>query len=72
MFTRGSTNFPEIFHGAEEREVQKCWASSMEDFRRRADAGYLKTSEVIVSSNMDGIHFEADDTGNLGKAWLRY
>jgi len=37
-------------------------------FAQEAGAAFLDTSEVIVSSDVDGIHFESDEHQKLGEA----
>ena len=62
----GSTNFPEIFRGAEEKS--KMLGQIYQKFAQEAGVAFLDTSEVIVSSDVDGIHFEADEHRKLGEA----
>ena len=62
----GSTNFPEIFRGAEEKS--KTLGQIYRKFAQEAGAAFLDTAEVIVSSDVDGIHFEADEHRKLGEA----
>ena len=62
----GSTNFPEIFRGAEEKS--KMLGQVYRKFALEAGVAFLDTSEVIVSSDVDGIHFEADQHRKLGEA----
>jgi lysophospholipase L1-like esterase len=62
----GSTNFPEIFLGAEKKS--KRLGQIYRTFAQEAGAAFLDTSKVIVSSNVDGIHFEADEHRKLGEA----
>jgi lysophospholipase L1-like esterase len=62
----GQTNFPELFRGAEEKSI-----ALGELYRRvaqEARAAFLDTSEVIVSSDVDGVHFELDQHRRLGEA----
>src|SRR4030095_15934985 len=65
----GSTNFPEIFRGAEEKS--KMLGQIYRRVAQEAGVAFLDTSEVIVSSDVDGIHFEADDHRKLGEAVAR-
>ena len=65
----GSTNFPEIFHGAEEKS--RILGQIYRKFAQEAGVAFLDTSEVIVSSDVDGIHFEADEHRKLGGAVAR-
>jgi len=62
----GSTNFPEIFRGAEEKS--KMLGQTYRKFAQEAGVAFLDTSEVIVSSDVDGIHFEAEEHRKLGEA----
>lgn len=60
------TSFDEMFQGAEEKSK-----SFPEQYRRVAEERgcyFLDTSEFIVSSPLDGIHFEGEDHGKLGRA----
>jgi len=65
----GSTNFPEIFRGAEEKS--KMLGQIYRKVAQEAGAAFLDASEVIVSSDVDGIHFEADEHRKLGEAVAR-
>jgi lysophospholipase L1-like esterase len=60
------TEFAEMFHGAEAKSLR----FSQHYTRVAAEQGchFLDTSQFIVSSELDGIHFEADEHGKLGKA----
>lgn len=62
----GSTNFPEIFRGAEEKS--KMLGRIYKKFALEAGVAFLDTSEVIGSSDVDGVHFEADNHRKLGEA----
>jgi len=60
------TEFADMFEGAEEKSRRLA-----EQYRRvAAERGcdLLDTSEVIVASDLDGIHFEADEHRKLGQA----
>lgn len=60
------TEFAEMFEGAEAKSTRFS-----EHYRRVAEeqgCDFLDTSEVIVSSNIDGIHFEVSEHQKLGKA----
>ena len=60
------TEFAEMFEGAEAKSKKFS-----EHYRRIAEeqgCEFFDTSEVIVSSDIDGIHFEADEHHKLGKA----
>jgi len=65
----GPTNFPEIFRGAEEKS--RMLGQIYRKFAEEAGAAFLDTSEIIVSSDVDGIHFEADEHRKLGGAVAR-
>ncbi len=60
------TEFAEMFEGAEAKSRRFT-----EHYRRIAEeqgCEFFDTSEVIVSSDIDGIHFEASEHQKLGKA----
>ena len=60
------TDFAEMFEGAEAKSKRFS-----EHYRRVAGeygCRFLDTSEIIVSSELDGIHFELSEHQNLGKA----
>ncbi len=60
------TDFAEMFEGAEAKSRRFA-----EHYRRIAEeqgCEFFDTSEVIVSSDIDGIHFEASEHQKLGKA----
>lgn len=65
----GSTNFPEIFRGAEEKS--KMLGPIYRKFAQEMGAAFLDTSEVIISSDVDGIHFDVDEHRKLGEAVAR-
>ncbi len=60
------TDFAEMFEGAEakSRKFSQHYKRVAEEY----GCDFLDTSEVIVSSDLDGIHFEADQHQKLGKA----
>ncbi len=60
------TEFAEMFVGAEDKST-----GFSEHYRRVAEehgCDFFDTAEVIVSSDIDGIHFEAGEHQKLGKA----
>ena len=60
------TEFAEMFEGAEAKSTRFS-----EHYRRVAEeqgCEFFDTSEVIVSSDIDGIHFEVGEHQKLGKA----
>jgi lysophospholipase L1-like esterase len=60
------TEFAEMFEGAEAKSRRLA-----EHYKRVADeygCEFLDTSKVIVSSDIDGIHLEADEHRKLGNA----
>ena len=60
------TDFAEMFEGAEAKSRKFS-----QHYRRVAEeygCEFLDTSEVIVSSELDGIHFETNEHQKLGKA----
>ena len=59
------TEFAEEFEGAEEksRKFSSRYQQVAEEYR----CGFLDTSEVIVSSDIDGIHLEPNEHHKLGK-----
>ncbi len=62
----GATDFPEIFRGAEEKSKQL--GRIYRAVAKEAGVDFLDTSEVIVSSDVDGIHFDLDEHRKLGEA----
>jgi len=62
----GSTNFPEIFRGAEEKST--ILGRICRKIAQEAGAAFLDTSEVIVSSDVDGIHFDIEEHRKLGES----
>ena len=66
LTTVGPTNFPEIFRGAEEKS--RMLGQIYRKFAQEAGAAFLDTSEVIVSSDVDGIHFDIEEHRKLGES----
>ena len=62
----GSTNFAEIFRGAEEKS--RMLGQIYRKFAQEAGVAFLDTSEIIVSSDVDGIHFDVEEHRKLGEA----
>jgi len=60
------TEFAETFEDAENRS--RKFAVHYERVARELGCAYLDTATVIVSSPIDGIHFEASEHRKLGKA----
>lgn len=60
------TVYAEMFEDAE-RKSQK-FSEHYERVAREMGCAYLDTSKVIVSSPLDGIHFEGEEHRKLGKA----
>lgn len=60
------TDFAEMFQGAEakSRKFSQHYRQIAEEY----GCDFLDTAEVIVSSELDGIHFEKDEHQKLGKA----
>lgn len=63
----GSNNFPEIFRDAEEKS--RMLGPIYKRLAQEAGAAFLDTSEVIVSSDVDGIHFDLEEHRKLGE-WV--
>ena len=61
----GSNNFPEIFRDAEEKS--RMLGSIYRRLAQEAGAAFLDTSEAIVSSDVDGIHFDLEEHRKLGE-----
>ena len=62
----GLTELAEMFEGAEAKSRRFS-----EHYRRIAEeqgCEFFDTSEVIISSDIDGIHFEASEHQKLGEA----
>lgn len=60
------TDYAEMFEGAEEKS--RAFAGHYRRFAEQSGCGFLDASEVMVSSDIDGIHFEADEHRKLGEA----
>ena len=60
------TDFSEMFEGAGKKS--RKFAAHYRRVAREQGCAFLDTSEVIVSSNLDGIHLEADEHRKLGRA----
>jgi lysophospholipase L1-like esterase len=60
------TDFAEMFEGAEAKS--KKLAEHYQRIAEEQGCEFYDTSEVIVSSDIDGIHFEASEHQKLGKA----
>jgi len=60
------TDFAEMFEGAEAKS--KKLAEHYQKIAEEQGCEFYDTSEVIVSSDIDGIHFEASEHQKLGKA----
>jgi len=60
------TDFAEMFQGAEakSRKFSQHYRRVAQEYR----CDFLDTSEIIVSSDLDGIHFEKNEHQKLGKA----
>ena len=60
------TEFAEMFEGAETKSEK--FSAHYERVAEQYRCAFLDTWEVIVSSDLDGIHFEAGEHQKLGKA----
>ncbi len=60
------TEFAEMFEGAEAKS--KKFAEHYRRIAEEQECEFFDTSEVIISSDIDGIHFEAGEHQKLGKA----
>jgi len=60
------TDYAEMFEGAEAKSLQL--AGHYERVASALGCAFLDTSKVIVSSPLDGIHFEGEQHRKLGKA----
>ncbi len=60
------TDYAEMFEGAEEKSRE--FAGHYRRFAEQSGCGFLDASEVMVSSDIDGIHFEAGEHRKLGEA----
>ncbi len=61
----GTTDFPEIFHGAKEKSQQL--GSVFRRVAKEVGCEFLDCSKIIVSSNVDGVHFDLDEHRKLGE-----
>ena len=62
----GSTNFPEIFRGAEEKS--KMLGQVYQKFAYEAGVAFCLMTGDAHNVRVDGIHFEADEHRKLGEA----
>ena len=60
------TDFREMFQGAKEKSA--LFSAHYRRVAREKGCAYLDTSKVIVSSDLDGIHFEQGEHRKLGMA----
>ena len=60
------TDMAEMFEGAEEKS--KRFPGHYRRFAEQSGCGFLDAGEVIVSSDLDGIHLEAGEHRKLGEA----
>ena len=60
------TDFAEMFEGAGPKSQR--FSTHYQRVAQEKDCAFLDTSEVIVSSDLDGIHFEAGEHQKLGQA----
>jgi lysophospholipase L1-like esterase len=60
------TDFAEMFAGAKPKSA--LFSAHYRRVAREKGCEYLDTSKVIVSSDLDGIHFEVDEHRKLGQA----
>jgi lysophospholipase L1-like esterase len=60
------TEMAQMFEGAKEKSRQ--FPKHYEYFAEHHGCEFLDASEIIVSSDVDGIHFEADEHRKLGEA----
>ena len=60
------TDFAEMFAGAKEKAER--FSAHYRRVAQEKGCAFLDTGKVIVSSNLDGIHFEPEEHGKLGKA----
>lgn len=58
------TDMAEMFEGSEEKSAR--FAGHYRRFAEQYGCGFLDTGAVIVSSDVDGIHLEADEHRKLG------
>ena len=64
------TDFAEMFEDAEARS--KKFSEHYHRVAQEHGCEFLDTSKVIISSDLDGIHFEIDEHQKLGKAVASY
>jgi len=62
----GSNNFPEIFRDAEEKS--RMLGPIYRRLALEAGVAFFDTSEAIISSNVDGIHFDIEEHRKLGES----
>jgi lysophospholipase L1-like esterase len=60
------TEFADMFEGAGQKS--KKLSQEYSRIAKELDCAYLDTADVIVSSELDGIHFEGEEHRKLGKA----
>ena len=60
------TEFAEMFEGAEKKSAR--FSAHYQRVAREKGCEFLDTSKVIVSSDLDGIHFETGEHQKLGVA----
>jgi len=60
------TDYAEMFEGAEAKSLK--FSAQYHRVAQESGCAFLDTSTVIVSSPLDGIHFEASEHAKLGKA----
>jgi lysophospholipase L1-like esterase len=60
------TDFAEMFEGAKPKGER--FAAHYRRVAQEKGCAFLDTGRVIVSSNLDGIHFEPEEHSKLGKA----
>jgi len=60
------TEYAEMFEGAGEKSIN--FSKYYERVAREMGCAFLDTSKIIVSSPLDGIHFEAGEHEKLGQA----
>jgi lysophospholipase L1-like esterase len=60
------SDFAEMFEGAELKSVR--FAAHYRRVAQERGCAFLDTAPVIVSSDLDGIHFEAGEHARLGRA----
>lgn len=59
------TDMAEMFEGAEEKSAR--FAGHYQRFAEQSGCGFLDAGAVIASSDVDGIHLEADEHRKLGE-----